>query len=112
MDVNAIKKISGFLADATPVQLRAMAEDIAEKSPYFLVNHIDESNNEKAIEYIKLHILTLGDIAKHEKPDYAVGYVEGLIDLAFISGSIDNNTKENLVSKFKLKLKELDMEDI
>lgn len=112
MDVNAIKKISGFLASATPVQLRAMAEDIAEKTPYFLVNYIEISEKEKAIEYIKLHILTLGDIAKQETPNYAVGYVEGLIDLAFISGSIDNNTKENLVSKFKLKLKELDMEDV
>lgn len=112
MDANKIEKLSRFLSDSTLIELREAVEDIAEKSPQLLVNYIEISEREKAIAYIDICIKRLGDTAKNESPAYAVGYVEGLIDFAFIGGSISNNTKEKIASEFTEKLKELKMEDI
>lgn len=111
MDIKTMKKIGDFLEGATPIQLKKMAEDIAEKAPHLLATHIETSQKRLAVEFIQLRIHTLIDTAKIETPDYAYGYVKGLIDCAKLSGLLDANTVEQYTYELKQKRSELDKED-
>lgn len=104
MNIKDMERVSEFLKNATSDDLNKLADKMAQDAPNLLGSMVQLTDKEKATTYIKMNINMFPDMAKNETPDYAKGYIQGLIDEAYIGGLIDETENKDYLNQLNQKV--------